>query len=260
METVLDANNLPIELNNVVQAFGRKTPFADKRKVVLNGVDFKLNNGEIVCLLGPSGCGKTTLVNLVVGLAVPVEGSVRVLGEIAPYPHARLQLGYMPQHSALYEDITAIENLRFFGVMNKMKRDEINRRAQELLEFTRLTDSANQLVSTFSGGMKQRLSLAVAMMHDPQVLVLDEPTVGLDPSHRVAIWDEFERLASHGKSILVTTHIMDEAAHCDRIVMLQNGHVLASESPASILESTGTTNLEEAFLALEARERSEGAE
>ena len=255
MKAAFGAFGSPIELRGVVQAFGRRTPFGGKRKVVLDGVDFSLGKGEIVCLLGPSGCGKTTLVNLVVGLAVPVEGTVRVLGEVAPYPHARLQLGYMPQHSALYEDITAIENLRFFGVMNRMKRADIASRAQELLEFTRLSDSAHQLVSTFSGGMKQRLSLAVAMMHDPQVLVLDEPTVGLDPSHRVAIWDEFDRLASNGKSILVTTHIMDEAARCDRIVMLQGGRVMASGSPASILESTGANDLEQAFLILEARER-----
>lgn len=245
----------PVELDGVVQAFGRKTPFGDRRKVVLNGVNFTLGRGEIVCLLGPSGCGKTTLVNLVVGLSVPIEGSVRVLGEVAPYPHARLQLGYMPQHSALYEDITAIENLRFFGVMNRMKRSEITTRAEELLEFVRLTDSSNQLVSTFSGGMKQRLSLAVAMMHDPQVLVLDEPTVGLDPSHRVSIWNKFEELAASGKSILVTTHIMDEASRCNRIVMLQNGHVMASGSPAAILKAAGTLSLEEAFLVLETRER-----
>lgn len=240
-----------IKVSHVVQAFGRKTPVKDTRQIVLDGIDFEVMPGETVCLLGPSGCGKTTLIDLIIGNTVPVEGTVEVLGEQAPYPSARAHVGYMPQGSALYEDITALENLRFFGTMEKMPRAEIERRIPELLEFTQLGAHAKKLVGAYSGGMKQRLSLAVAMIHSPQVLVLDEPTVGIDPAHRARIWNEFERLAKEGKSILVTTHIMDEAARCHRVVILHGGRVLASGPAQSILESTGTTSLEQSFLALE---------
>ena len=240
-----------IKVSQVTQAFGRKTPFKDMRQVVLDGIDFQVMPGEIVCLLGPSGCGKTTLIDLIIGNTTPVSGTVEVLGEQAPYPIARQHVGYMPQGSALYEDITGQENLRFFGTMNKMTRAQIDERVPELLDFVRLSDHAKKLVSAYSGGMKQRLSLAVALIHDPDVLVLDEPTVGIDPAHLASIWDEFHRLATQGKSILVTTHIMDEAARCHRVVVLHGGKILASDDPRAILEQTGTTDLEQAFLKLE---------
>ena len=235
----------------VCQAFGRKTPFADMRKTVLDGVDFEVPRGQIVCLLGPSGCGKTTMVDLIIGNTIPVAGSVTVLGEQAPYPHARKKVGYMPQDEALYDDITAEENLRFFGAMVGLSGAHLSDRMTELLQFAKLEDDRKKLVSHYSGGMKRRLSLAVAMLHEPELLVLDEPTVGLDPAHRRVIWDEFDRLAAEGTTILVTTHIMDEAARCHRIVMLQNGRIIAQGSPADILAQTGTSDLESAFLALD---------
>lgn len=246
-----------IKVSQVIQAFGRKTPIKNTRHVVLDGIDFQVLPGEIVCLLGPSGCGKTTLIDLIIGNTVPVSGTVEVLGERAPYPTARQRVGYMPQGSALYEDITGQENLRFFGTMNKMTRAQIDERVPVLLDFVRLSDHAKKLVSAYSGGMKQRLSLAVALIHDPDVLVLDEPTVGIDPAHRASIWDEFGRLADQGKSILVTTHIMDEAVRCHRVVILHGGKVLASAAPQEILDQTGTTDLEQAFLKLEQQAREE---
>ena len=236
----------------VCQAFGRKTPFADMRKTVLDGIDFEVPRGQIVCLLGPSGCGKTTMVDLIIGNTIPVAGSVTVLGEQAPYSHARKKVGYMPQDEALYDDITAEENLRFFGAMVGLGGAHLSDRMTELLQFAKLEDDRKKLVSHYSGGMKRRLSLAIAMLHEPELLVLDEPTVGLDPAHRRVIWDEFDRLAAEGTTILVTTHIMDEAARCHRIVMLQGGRIIAQGSPTDILTQTGTTDLESAFLALDA--------
>lgn len=241
-----------IKFENVSHCFGKKTPLADKRKIVLSGVDFHLNSGEIICLLGPSGCGKTTMVNLIMGSLIPAEGTVMVMGEQAPYKTVRSKVGYMPQEDALYEDITAAENLKFFGAMNGMKNRDINERIGEMLALGRLETEGKTLVSNFSGGMKRRLSLGVALMHDPDLLVLDEPTVGLDPDHRRRIWDEFDAMAAKGKTILVTTHVMDEAERCSRIAMLYNGKIIAEGSPAEILKQTDTNCLEDAFLALEA--------
>lgn len=241
-----------IEFEAVCQAFGKKTPLADKRKKVLDGVDFEVPRGQIVCLLGPSGCGKTTMVDLVVGNTVPASGAVTVLGERAPYPHARKKVGYMPQDEALYADITAEENLRFFGAMAGLGGARLRARMDDLLSFAKLEGDRKKLVAHYSGGMKRRLSLAVAMLHEPELLVLDEPTVGLDPAHRRVIWDELDRLAAGGATILVTTHIMDEAARCHRVVMLQGGRIIAEGTPGDILEQTGTADLESAFLALDA--------
>lgn len=240
-----------IKFDNVVHRFGKKTPIADNRKTVLDGVNFKLNRGQIICLLGPSGCGKTTMVNLIMGRLIPTEGSVSVMGEQAPYKNARSKVGYMPQEDALYDDITAAENLKFFGAMNGMNAKDIKPRVEEMLALGRLDDEGKTMVSNFSGGMKRRLSLGVALMHNPDLLVLDEPTVGLDPDHRRRIWNEFDRMAAAGKTILVTTHVMDEAERCSSIAMLYNGKIIAEGSPAQILEATGAENLEDAFLALE---------
>ena len=243
-----------IEFTNVSQGFGHKTPIKDERRIVLDNINVQINKGEIVCLLGPSGCGKTTMVNLTMGITVPLAGTVRVMGELAPYPRARKLIGYMPQDDALYGDITAEENLQFFGTMNDMKGAKMSERIDELFSFTRLQDHRKKLVSNYSSGMKRRLSLAIALLHDPILLVLDEPTVGLDPNHRFVIWDEFSRLSQSGKTLLVTTHIMDEAARCDRIVMLHDGRIIASDTPSALLEQTGADNLELAFLKLESFE------
>ena len=240
-----------IVFQDVCKHFGKKTPFKDGRKQVLHNVNLTLQKGEIICLLGPSGCGKSTMVNLVIGNLVPSAGTVTVMGEQAPYKNIRAQVGYMPQENALYEDITAEENMRFFGAMNGVSKALLDARIPALLTLVRLEKEGKQLVSTFSGGMKRRLSLAVTLLHDPKLIVLDEPTVGLDPDHRRHIWAHFERLAAEGKTLLITTHVMDEAAHCSRIAMLYNGTLIATGSPASILEKTHTEQLEDAFLALE---------
>ena len=239
-----------LAFNHAEMTFGRKTPVADMRKKVLHDVCLDVAPGTILCLLGPSGCGKTTMVNLVIGNLVPTSGEVHVMGERAPYPTARPHVGFMPQGEALYEDITAEENLRFFGAMAGMGRAAIGERIEAMLAFTRLADDRKRLVGTYSGGMKRRLSLAAAMLHEPRLLVLDEPTVGLDPDHRRRIWDEFERLREKGTTLLVTTHVMDEAQRCAEVAMLYAGRIIARGTPEVIMAETATEDLEDAFLAL----------
>ena len=239
-----------VSFKHVGMEFGRKTPLADTRKHVLDDISLDIASGTILCLLGPSGCGKTTMVNLVMGNLVPSSGEVLVMGERAPYPTARINMGFMPQDEALYEDITAEENLRFFGAMAGMDKSSLPKRIDDVLAFTRLEADRKRLVNAFSGGMKRRLSLAVAMLHEPELLVLDEPTVGLDPDHRKRIWHEFEALRSRGATLLVTTHVMDEASRCEEIAMLNAGHIIARGAPADIMRETSTDNLEDAFLEL----------
>ncbi len=247
-----------IEVENVTMQFGHRTLLTGRSATVFDSLSLTVPYGQTLCLLGPSGCGKTTLVNLIMGILIPTAGTVRIMGELAPYPKARFRIGYMPQDDALYTDITALDNLRFFAAMEGMKKKAIEKRSAELLEFMHLVDDKNKLVSAFSGGMKRRLSLAIALMHKPDLLILDEPTVGLDPDHRRRIWDELDRLADNGTTILVTTHVMDEAARCKMVAMLHGGKLIALGSPVSILESTQSDTLEDAFLALESASEMKG--
>lgn len=238
-----------IEIANVTKTFGKHT--------VLDQISLHITPGTIVGLLGPSGCGKTTLVNLIMGLTVPTKGTVKVMGELAPFPQARVAMGFMPQDEALYADITAAENLSFFGSLYGLSKKEIATASARALELARLQDQGKKVVSAFSGGMKRRLSLAIALLHSPQVLILDEPTVGLDPLHRAKLWESFHQLSASGSTVVVTTHMMSEAWNCDKVAVLREGKLIAFDSPAQIIAHTQTADLEQAFIALATQQGAE---
>jgi ABC-2 type transport system ATP-binding protein len=219
--------------------------------IAVDSLDLKVSRGGIFGLLGPNGAGKTTLIRILCGLALPTSGRVEVLG--GPPHAARHRVGYMPQETALYHDMTTHDNISFFGRLYSMQKDRLARRERELLKLIGLEDWRDSLVSTLSGGMRHRVSLACALVHEPELLFLDEPTVGIDPELRAAFWTHFKTLSKGGTTVFITTHYMDEARHCDDIVFLQRGRVLVRGTPAGILAKAGAANLEDAFLTLARR-------
>ncbi|MCL2489113.1 MAG: ABC transporter ATP-binding protein [Propionibacteriaceae bacterium] len=219
---------------------------------VLHNIDMELPPGRITGLVGPSGHGKTTLVSVIVGALRAKSGTVTVLGESAPPRRVKSSIGFMPQAEALYADLTGDENLRFFGALYGMTAAQMAERIPVVLKQVSLPQQGGKVVAEYSGGMQRRLSLAVALLHEPRLLVLDEPTVGLDPAHRVALWATFRQLADGGATFLVTTHVMDEAANCDTVLLIHDGRVLAAGSPDELVSVSGTANLEGAFLQFEA--------
>jgi len=230
-----------ISVDRVSRSFGKRT--------VLDQVSLEVGKGEIFGLLGPSGSGKTTLVRLITGLDVPDGGTVKLLGEPMPRLNLLARIGYMAQSDALYGELTAQENLSFFASLYGMKGTRLTKRIQETAELVKLSGDLGKQVALFSGGMKRRLSLAVALMHEPEVLVLDEPTVGIDPVLRKSIWQELDGLRKNGVTIIVTTHVMDEADKCDRLAMIRDGRVIAAGSPDELKSASGSATMEDAFVA-----------
>jgi ABC-2 type transport system ATP-binding protein len=215
---------------------------------VLHGLTFTLVPGQITGLLGPSGCGKTTLMRAVVGVQQDVEGEVTVLGLPAGTPSLRSRVGYVTQAPSVYADLTIGENLAYFAAVLGAGQ----RQCEEVLTSVGLADRAGQLVGTLSGGQRARVSLATALLGAPSLLVLDEPTVGLDPVLRRDLWQLFARLADAGATLLVSSHVMDEAKRCDRLLLLllRDGRLVADDAPADLLARTGAADVEEAFLSL----------
>ena len=212
----------------------------------LDGLDLDVPPGQVVGLLGPSGSGKSTLMRSVVGVQVVTEGEVTVLGLPAGSPDLRHRVGYVTQAPSVYADLTVRDNLRYFATVLGADRTAVDR----ALEQTGMVRQAHQRVSTLSGGQLSRVSLGAALLGEPELLVLDEPTVGLDPVLRRDLWDLFADLAASGTTLLISSHVMDEATRCDRLVLLRHGALLADDTLPALLERTGAQDAEHAFLAL----------
>jgi ABC-2 type transport system ATP-binding protein len=215
-------------------------------KEVLHGISFAVARGRITGLLGPSGCGKSTLMRAIVGVQIVESGRVEVLGEAAGEAALRRRVGYVTQAPSVYGDLSVRDNLRYFArVLGAGEH-----RVDEVIEIVSLGDRIDHVVDNLSGGQRSRVSLATALVGDPQLLVLDEPTVGLDPVLRAELWESFTALAEAGTTLLVSSHVMDEAEHCSDLLLMREGSLLATETPAGLRSRTGKQSLEEAFLAL----------
>jgi len=215
-------------------------------RTVLPGVSLDVPAGQVAALLGPSGCGKSTLMRAIVGVQRVNGGSVMVLGHPAGSPELRARVGYVTQAPSVYADLTVRENLAYFARILAAPRE----RVAEAVALVRLDAHADRPVARLSGGQRARASLACALLGRPELLVLDEPTVGLDPLLRRELWATFHALAADGVTLLVSSHVMDEAAHCDQLVLMREGGILAVEPPAALRARTGTDDLEAAFVRL----------
>jgi ABC-2 type transport system ATP-binding protein len=213
---------------------------------VLRGLDFALEPGEVVGLLGPSGCGKTTLMRCLVGVQAHVRGAVEVLGRSAGSPALRRRVGYVTQAPAVYDDLTVAENLRYFEAVLGASQS----RTPAVLDQVDLAGLEGRVVRSLSGGQRARVSLATALLGEPELLVLDEPTVGLDPVLRRDLWQVFHDLAEAGATLLVSSHVMDEAVRCDRLLLMREGRIVADDSPAGLLKRTKAKDVESAFLTI----------
>jgi len=213
---------------------------------VLPGISLSVPPGQVVGLLGPSGGGKTTLLRSIVGVQVIAGGTVTVLGEPAGSPSLRSRVGYVTQEPSVYGDLTVRANLAYFAALVGAPREAVGR----VIEAVDLNSKADTRVEQLSGGQRSRVSLAAALVGSPELLILDEPTVGLDPVLRRDLWELFHRLAKDGTTLLVSSHVMDEATRCDRLLLLRDGHLLADDTPEGLLARTGAHDAEHAFLTL----------
>ncbi|RBI98019.1 ABC transporter ATP-binding protein [Micromonospora provocatoris] len=213
---------------------------------VLHGITCAVPRGTVTGLLGPSGSGKTTLMRAVVGVQTVGSGAVDVLGLPAGSADLRRRVGYLTQAPSVYADLTVRENARYFAVLQGRGRAEADRAVADV----GLASAADQLVGALSGGQRSRASLACALVGEPELVVLDEPTVGQDPVLRADLWARFHAMAANGTTLLVSSHVMDEAARCDRLLLIRDGRLVADDTPAAVRAATGTDDLEEAFLRL----------
>jgi ABC-2 type transport system ATP-binding protein len=233
-------SNPPIAIEQVSKSFGSVE--------ALKNVSFTVAEGETFGLIGPNGSGKTTLIRLLLGLGKPTSGTVRVLGQPMPNRQTASHIGYMTQSSALYSELSIRENLAFFGRLYGLKNATLKNRITEVLDLVDLSDRAGSTILTLSGGMKQRVSLACALIHQPKLIFLDEPTVGIDPELRVTFWEHFARLNQQGITLIVSTHHLDEATRCHRLGMLRFGKLIAIDTPANLRQQSGEEDFEKAFL------------
>ncbi|HEV7897232.1 MAG TPA: ABC transporter ATP-binding protein [Planosporangium sp.] len=216
------------------------------KRTVLQGLSCAVPGGSVTGLLGPSGSGKTTLMRCVVGVQKIKSGTVTVLGQPAGSPPLRRRVGYLTQAPSVYADLTVRENARYFASLYGIGA----RQADQSIIDVGLGAEVNQLVGTLSGGQRARASLACALLSKPELLVLDEPTVGQDPVLRNDLWQQFHALAAMGTTLLVSSHVMDEAGRCERLILIREGRIVADDTPAGVRAATGTDDLDEAFLRL----------
>lgn len=227
---------------------------ADKKfffNQVLKNINLNVKKGEILGLIGPSGSGKTTCIRCMLGMESLTSGEAYVLNEKIPRRKILDKIGYMGQEKALYETLTAHENMVFFGKLKNLKGDELKTEIDKNLKLVDLQDAGRKVVSKFSGGMKQRLSLAITLLGDPEFIVLDEPTVGIDPKLRVSVWNQLRKLAEAGTGIIVTTHVMSEAEKCDRVALLVEGEIFAQGTPEQLMNEFKASSIEEVFINME---------
>ena len=222
---------------------------------VIRELSWTVPAGMVVGLLGPSGCGKTTLMRSLVGVQKIAGGSVRVLDLPAGSRPLRTRVGYVTQSPSVYADLTIAENLRYFAAVAGVRRPALDDAVDRVLGLVDLRDRAGAQVAKLSGGQRSRVSLAAALLGNPEVLVLDEPTVGLDPVLRRDLWNLFHELARGGATLIVSSHVMDEAVRCDRLLLMRDGAVLTEDTLPNLLQATGTQDVESAFLALVERDR-----
>lgn len=227
-----------------------RVSFSYSRLKVLDGLSLEVPRGMSFGLLGPNGAGKTTLIRLLVGLLRPRSGTIRILGQ-NPSPKIARLIGYMPQLPSLYSELSVIQNTEFFARIYRLSdKGERKRRVEAALKLVDMWGHRHKSVMSLSGGMKQRVSLACAIVHKPPLLFLDEPTVGLDPELRVTFWEYFASLTRSGSTLLISSHTMDDAAHCDRLAFMRDGRFVAQGTPAELRRATGRpgATLEDAFL------------
>jgi len=232
--------NKTIVIENISHSFGKFRS--------LNNISINIEKGQILGILGPSGCGKSTLIKSIIGMISPSIGNIFIYDKKMPNLEITKYIGYMAQSDALYEDLNAYDNMMFFASLYSVPKKEAQKRIIELLELVKLSEHSKKLVKNFSGGMKRRLSLAISLIHNPKILILDEPTVGIDPTLRQEFWDEFHKLKKQGVTIIVTTHVMDEAEKCDKLVFLRDGEIIAIDTPNNLKASTNDQTIESAFL------------
>lgn len=216
------------------------------KQVILDGLTFEVQKGTITGLIGPSGSGKTTLMRTIVGVQKASRGAIAVLGKPAGSKELRRTVGYVTQSPAVYGDLTVVQNLRYFGTLMGASRKQI----EQVIKNVRLNNQRDQLVDSLSGGQRARVSLAVALLGDPDVYVFDEPTVGLDPALRNELWDIFTAMAAAGKTLLISSHVMDEADRCENLMLLRNGKLLWNGTQESLLHKTKKDNVGDAFVAM----------
>jgi ABC-2 type transport system ATP-binding protein len=216
------------------------------KRTALDDVSLRISRGTITGVLGPSGCGKTTLMRCIVGTQIVATGSITVLGRPAGSADLRSRVGYVTQSATIYDDLRVVDNVRYFAALYGSGANA----AEDAIAAVGLTDHRTALCGNLSGGQRTRASLACALVSHPDLLVLDEPTVGLDPVLRVELWDQFDDLARRGTTLIVSSHVMDEADHCADLLLMREGRLLAHTTPSKLREETGCPSLEQAFLSI----------